>query len=109
MEDVTPARIIEKDLPSRFKPDKARGIDTVVQIVIKGPHGGSWTVMIRDQKMEAKEGIHPSPKLAIEMEEADFMDLINGKLNGTMAFFSGKLKLKGDVTTVLKLKDAGFL
>ena len=109
MEAKTPKEIIEKDLPARFKPDKAKGIDTVVQMDIKGPRGGSWTATIRDQKIEVKEGTHPSPKLSIEMAEADFLDLVNGKLNGTMAFFSGKLKLKGDVAIALKLRDAGFL
>ena len=109
MEAKTPKEILEKDLPGRFKPEKAKGIDTVVQMDIKGPHGGSWTATIRDQKMEVKEGMSPSPKLSIEMAEADFLDLVNGKLNGTMAFFTGKLKLKGDVAVALKLRDAGFL
>ena len=109
MEAKTPKEILEKDLPARFKPDKAKGIDTVVQMEIKGPHGGGWTVTIKDQKMEVKEGTHQSPKLTIEMAETDFLDLVNGKLNGTMAFFTGKLKLKGDVAVALKLRDAGFL
>ncbi len=109
METKTPKEILENDLPGRFKPDKAKGIDTVVQMDIKGPHGGNWTVAIRDQRMEIKEGASLSPKLTIEMGESDFLDLVNGKLNGTMAFFSGKLKLKGDVAVALKLREAGFL
>ena len=109
MEAKTPKEILENDLPSRFRPDKAKGIDTVVQMDIKGLHGGNWIVTIRDQRMEVAEGASPSPKLTIEMAEADFLDLVNGKLNGTKAFFTGKLKLKGDVAMALKLKDAGFL
>ena len=109
MEAKTPKEILEKDLPGRFKPDKAKGIDTVVQIDIKGPRGGSWTATIRDQKMEVEEGTSPSPKLTVEMAETDFLDLVNGKLDGIMAFFTGKLKLKGDVAVALKLRDAGFL
>ncbi len=108
MEDLTPAKIIE-NLPSRFKPEKAKGIDTVVQVEIRGPHGGKWTATIKDQKMEVKEGTHPTPKLEIEIGEEDFLDLINGKLKGTTAFFSGKLNIKGDLSTALKLRDAGFL
>lgn len=109
MEAKTPKEILENDLPGRFKPDKAKGIDTVVQMDIKGLHGGNWTVTIRDQRMEVAEGASPSPKLTIEMAEADFLDLVNGKLHGTTAFFTGKLKLKGDVAMALKLRDAGFL
>lgn len=109
MEAKTPKEILEKELPCRFKPDKAKGIDTVIQMDINGPHGGKWTVTIRDQRIEVKERPHPQPKLSIEMAESDFLDLVNGKLNGAAAFFSGKLKLKGDVAVALKLRDAGFL
>ncbi len=109
IEAKTPKEILENDLPGRFKPEKAKGIDTVVQMDIKGPHGGIWTVTIKDQKMDVKEGTATLPKLSIEMTEVDFLDLVNGKLNGTMAFFTGKLKLKGDVAMALKLRDAGFL
>ena len=109
MEAKTPKEILEKDLPGRFKPDKAKGIDTVVQLDIKGPQGGSWTVTIKDQMMQVKDGTTPSPKLTVEMAEADFLDLVNGKLKGTTAFFTGKLKLKGDIAMALKLRDAGFL
>ena len=109
METKTPKEVLEKDLPSRFKPEKAQEIDTVVQMDIRGPRGGIWTVIIKDQKIEVKEGTHQTPNLTIEMAETDFLDLIYGKLNGTMAFFSGKLKIKGDVAAALKLKDAGFL
>ena len=109
MEAKTPKEILEKSLPERFKPEKAEGIDTVVQMDIKGPRGGCWTVTIKDKKMDVKEGGTSSPKLTIEMSEADFIDLVSGKLNGTAAFFSGKLKVKGDVAMALKLRNAGFL
>jgi putative sterol carrier protein len=109
MESKTPKEIMEKELPDRFKPEKAKGIDTTVQMDINGPSGGRWTVTIKDQKLEVKEGTNPSPKLAIEIKETDFLDLVSGKLNGTAAFFSGKLKLKGDVAMALKLRDAGLL
>lgn len=109
MEIKTPKELLEKELPTRFKPEKAKGIDTVVQVEIKGQHGGSWTVTIKDQKMNVKIGIHQAPNLLIEIAEKDFIDLTNGKLKGTVAFFSGKLKLRGDMALALKLKDAGFL
>ena len=108
-EAKTPREFLEKALPSRFKPDKARGIDVVVQVGIIGPNGGNWTVTIRDQKIETEEGTHESPTLTIGMEETDFMDLINAKLSGEKAFFTGKIKFKGNISLALKLRDIGFL
>ena len=109
MEPKTPKEIMEKELPDRFKPENAKGIDTEVLMDISGPEGGNWTVTIKDQKLEVKEGTYPSPNLAIEMKQKDFLDLVSGKLNGTAAFFTGKLKVKGDVAVALKLRDAGLL
>jgi putative sterol carrier protein len=105
----TPSEFFKKALPARFKPERAKGIDVVAQVKIDGSNGGEWTVTIRDQKMEVTEGTHQSPTLAIAMAETDFLDLVNGELSAEKAFFTGKIKFKGNITVALKLRDAGFL
>ena len=37
------------------------------------------------------------------MAAQDWLDMIGGKLNGQMAFMSGKLKLKGDMGFAMKM------
>ncbi len=109
MEAKTPKEFFEKVLPSRFKPEKARGIDVSVRVTISGANGGDWTVTIKDQKIDAREGTTPTPTLSIAMTDADFMDLMSGKLSGERAFFSGKIKFQGNITVALRLREAGFL
>lgn len=109
MEAKTPKEFFDTVLPSRFKPDKAKGIDVTAQVNLTGPSGGDWTVVIREQKIDIRNGNHPSPKLIIGMKDADFVDLVNDKLSSQKAFFTGKIKFKGDIAVALKLKDAGFL
>ena len=108
-EAETPREFIEEILPTRFNPEKAKGIDVIAQANISGPNGGNWTVTIKDQKIEAKEGTHESPTLAIAMTERDFLDIVNSKLSAQKAFFTGKIKFKGDIALALKLKEVGFL
>jgi putative sterol carrier protein len=108
-EAKTPKDFFEKLLPSRFKPEKAAGIDVTVQVNITGSNGGDWVVTIKDQKLEYKKGTHPSPTLELKMEEADFMDLMNGKMSGEKAFITGKLKFKGNIGLALRLRETGFL
>jgi putative sterol carrier protein len=108
-EAKTPKDFFEKVLPSRFKPDKAADIDVTVQVKITGPNGGNWAVTIKNQKLEVKEGIDPSPTLSLEMAETDYIDLINGKMSGEKAFFTGKLRFKGNIALALKLRETGFL
>ena len=109
MEVKTPKEFFDTVLPSRFKPDKAKGIDVTAQVNLTGPSGGDWTVVIREQKIDIRNGNHPSPKLIIGMKDADFVDLVNDKLSSQKAFFTGKIKFKGNITVALKLRDAGFL
>jgi putative sterol carrier protein len=35
--------------------------------------------------------------------DADFLNIVNGKLNAQMAFMMGKLKIQGDMGMALKL------
>jgi len=105
----TPKEFFENVLPRRFKPDKAVGIDVTVQVNITGPNGGDWTVTIKNQQLKVEEGTHPSPTLKLEMAEADYMDLINGKLSGEKAFLTGKLQFHGNIGLALKLRETGFL
>jgi putative sterol carrier protein len=108
-EAKTPKEFFEEVLPRRFKPDKALGIDVTVQVNITGPNGGDWVVTIKNQKLEAKEGTHPSPTLELDMAETDYMDLVNGKMSGEKAFITGKLRFKGNIGLALRLKETGFL
>jgi putative sterol carrier protein len=109
MEAVTPKEFFEKILPERFNPEKAVDVDVTVQVSITGPNGGDWVVTIKDQKLEVKEGVHPSPTLALKMAEKDYMDLVNDKISAEKAFFTGKVHFKGNITLALKLREAGFL
>jgi putative sterol carrier protein len=109
MEAKTPREFFEKVLPLRFNPDKAKGVDVTVQVSITGPNGGTWTVVIKDQKLEAKEGTNPSPTIAITMEETEYINVINGKISAEKAFFMGKIQFKGNIALALKLRELGFL
>jgi putative sterol carrier protein len=108
-EAKTPKEFFEKVLPSKFKSDKAADIDITVQIKITGPDGGNWILTIKNQKLEVKEGTHASPTLSLEMDEADYMDVVNGKMSGEKAFLTGKLRFKGNIALALKLRETGFL
>lgn len=109
MEVKTPREFFDITLPARFKPEKAAGVDTVAQINVTGVQGGNWTVVIKDQKMDVIEGVHPSPALTLKMNDNDFMDMINGRLSAEKAFFTGKIQFKGNIALALKLRETGFL
>jgi putative sterol carrier protein len=109
LEAATPKEFFEKLLPTRFDPTKAVGVEVVVQISITGTDSGDWTVVIKDQKLNVCQGVHPKPTLSLKMAERDYLDLVNHKISAEKAFFTGKVKFKGNIATALKLREAGFL
>jgi putative sterol carrier protein len=109
MEVRTPREFFEKALPTKFDPEKAKGVDATVQISITGPDGGNWTITIKDQKMAVKEGVHPSPTMGIRIADSDFVDVVNGKLSGIEALMTGKLEFNGSLGAGMKLLNTGLI
>jgi len=109
LEVKTPEEFFEKALPTKFKPEKAKGFEAVAQVNITGTDGGHWIIKVKNQKIETKEGVAPSPAITLKMKDTDFIDLINGKLNAVNAFMTGKLEFTGSIATGLKLLDMGFI
>jgi putative sterol carrier protein len=104
----SPKEFFEKDLPLQFKPEKADGIDVIAQLNISGVNGGNWTVLIKDKKLQVKEGIHPEPQITLKFTDNDFIDIVNKKVSAEKAFFTGRVQFKGNIAMALKLKDAGL-
>ena len=60
---------------------------------------------IANESIEVQMGTHASPNITITMKEKDYLDMVNGKLNGQTAFMTGKLKIAGDMGLALKLPN----
>ncbi|MBI3457919.1 MAG: SCP2 sterol-binding domain-containing protein [Candidatus Rokubacteria bacterium] len=90
-------------MPIRFKPERAQGVKAVIQYDITGEGGGTCHVEIADGTCLLKEGLAAAPNLTLTMAAQDWLDMLGGKLNGQMAFMSGKLKHKGDMSLLMRL------
>lgn|SRR5215813_5701077 len=60
---------------------------------------------VANEAIDVQHGKHASPDITIAMRESDYLDMINGKLNGPWALMTGKLKIDGDIMLALKLQN----
>ena len=101
--ELTPQDIIDQ-IPAAFQADKAGGLDATYQFDISGSQGGQWYMVIKDASCEVHQGTSADAKITVNISDENFVKLISGKLDGTMAFMTGKLKLKGDMGLAMRLQ-----
>ncbi len=86
-------------------PELVKKLNTIYQFKLNGPGGGEWYVDLTKPGGEIGKGTNPGAKCTITMSDADFLALVQGKINSQMAFMTGKLKIQGDMGLALKLQN----
>jgi len=92
-------------MPEVFSPSGAQGVDAVFQFEITGEGGGSWHVTVKDGACQVAEGPHGSPNVTLTISDENWLAMINRELNGVQAFFTGKLKVSGDIMLAQRIYD----
>lgn len=88
-----------------FLPEKAEGVNAVIQYRLTGEQAGDYIVTIKDGKCTVAEGIAETPSMTLTSDAEDFGDVLLGKANGMQYFMQGKLKLSGDLNLAMKLTE----
>ncbi len=101
---ATPAEYFA-ELPGKVNKDKIKGMNAIYQWDITGDAGGKWHVILKDDSLSIGEGVAATPNITLTLDCQNFLDLVTGKLNGQMAFLTGKLKIQGDMTLAMKLQS----
>ena len=102
---ATSVKEIFAQLPLRFNAEAAKGMDAVIQYHLTGEQHGDYYIVIKAGTCQVVEGTHPSPNMTETMAGTDYVDMTNGRLNGQMAFMSGKLKIAGDMGLAMKMQS----
>jgi len=98
--------VFERHMPKRFheKPDVVSKINAVYQFNISGPGGGHWSVDCTKPGGGVTVGQASCASCTVACTDADFLSIVNGRLNAQMAFMSGKLRIQGDMGLAMKLQ-----
>lgn len=85
--------------------DRMTGIAEIYGFDIAGDGGGQFVVDLTPEGVGVRAGDLDKAGCTLVMTDSDFMDLVNGKLNGMAAFMSGQISVKGDMNKLMKLSE----
>ncbi len=86
-----------------FRPDKAAGVEAVIQYKFTGDQAGDYIITIADGACKVAEGEAENPAMTLIADAEYFGDVLLGKEDGMKGFMQGKLKLAGDLNLAMKL------
>ena len=86
-----------------FLPEKAAGLEAIVQYHLTGDEGGDFIIQIGDDKCSVSEGVAEDPVMTMTADGEYFRDVLLGKEDGMKGFMDGKLQLAGDLNLAMEL------
>jgi nitrite reductase/ring-hydroxylating ferredoxin subunit/putative sterol carrier protein len=93
-----------ESLPQRFNPQAAAELDAVFQWIFHGDPALDHFAEVKRGTIRAASGVHAAPTVTIEMSADDYLKMINGDLNGALAFSTGRGKLRGPVRLAMSMQ-----
>ncbi len=86
-----------------FRPEKAAGLEAVIQYHLTGDEGGDYIITLKDDACSVEEGTADAPTMTLTSDGRYFGDVLLGKEDGMKGFMEGKLQLAGDLNLAMKL------
>ena len=102
--DSTPQEVFD-EMRSSFQPAKAKGVHVSYQWDLSGPNGGEWWIAVNDGTYKMGKGKIDHPTVTFIAKDRDWVAICRNKLNGTWAFITGRLKVRGDQGIARKLGE----
>ncbi|HEX2622948.1 MAG TPA: SCP2 sterol-binding domain-containing protein [Phototrophicaceae bacterium] len=94
---------IFESMATNFVPEKAEGVNAVIQFDLSGDSGGTYWVKIEDGKCTSGAGQAENPRMTIKASAEDYMNVATGKANVMQSFMMGKIKVQGDMGFAMKM------
>ncbi|XP_071952174.1 sterol carrier protein 2-like [Antedon mediterranea] len=99
------------EIERNLEKDGAKYVSKVKSVfafdILDGPGGkkGKWIVDVKNGNGSVEYGSKKKADCTITVKDGDLIDLALGKLQPQSAFFSGKLKIAGNMATAMKLQQ----
>ena len=102
--ESTPQEVFDS-MRNSFQPAKAKGVHARYQWDLSGPHGGEWWIEVNDRTYKMAKGKISDPNVTFIATDKDWVAICHDQLSGTWAYFTGRLKVRGDQGVARKLGE----
>jgi putative sterol carrier protein len=100
----TPQQVFD-GMRQSFQANKAKGVHARYQWELSGPQGGEWWIDVNDGTYKMGKGKIDNPSVTFITSDVDWVAMSNGKLKGTWAYMTGRLKVRGSQAVARKLNE----
>src|SRR2546426_11089990 len=100
----TPQQVFD-GMRQSFQANKAKGVHARYQWELSGPNGGEWWIDVKDGTYQMGKGKIDNPSVTFITSDAYWVAMSNWKLNGTCAYITGRLKVRGSQAVARKLNE----
>lgn len=97
------ARELVQNSPRAFRPEKAEGVDAVIQFDITGNEIFQGYLTIKDGQCTYTEGLAANPTLTIKTPADVWVKMLTGELNPQTAFFKRMYQAQGDMSLFMRM------
>ncbi|XP_051875950.1 hydroxysteroid dehydrogenase-like protein 2 isoform X2 [Pristis pectinata] len=95
-----------KTIEGALTADVVKSTGGVYQFELSGDHPGTWYIDLKNESGSTGKGSFPGKAdVQMSMNSEDFVKVFSGKMKPTLAFMSGRLKIKGDMALAIKLEN----
>jgi putative sterol carrier protein len=83
----------------------ASGLTKTFQWNITGDDAGVYAIKFTNGQPELVKGGVEKPDITLTVSDKDWTSIVEGKLDPTTAFMTGRVKISGDLTLAMRLQN----
>jgi putative sterol carrier protein len=86
-------------------PSRSGGLTAIYQFNLEGDDAGVYQINLSPGSVTVSEGEKDTPECTLSLTADDFKEMVQGNLNGTALFMSGRLRVDGDLGLAMRLES----
>lgn len=107
MNATTPQELFEQYISQKLQRpeyiEETRELNAIYQFRVQGENGGDWTIDLISRQV--RKGVDPQAQCTFSLSDEDLMRFVNGEISASKLILKRRLKLEGQVSLAIKLKN----